>query len=775
MIIIVGDDMDKTKISNIINMLDRRLYNEIEDILNLEDQNDSWVKLFWGYLYWQDDYKKYSERWAKKYFKEIIQSNDPLTEAFDFLAQIESHKDDSIKILKAGREKFPNSEILLMKLINILDENDVDEIVKTINIKLLDSRGFYSIFLLNYYFRNKNYKAIIDTDFLSLYDFNNEVAINIKLIEGYSFFELGRFNKSSEVFAELYRDDITNITNYFSLVGFILSSWKLGNELRASIKKLPYKIDYLPVEAGKYYFDLWFYFKMLVDELAQDLKYDREAYAKLRGLRGVHTAEFSDSGYINDVKYALKVFPKSQEYIVTCAYYYEYKDDYRNAFDFGFNHYLKAGKRSELMIDFEYIEYAELDEFDYILNKVKSNIYEIKMKDEISIISLGGIIIKYLFDKKRFSELIDFLNKFEVSIFLDEYGFEIAYANKKIGNNDKSKYYYEQYIGANPETINARNNLSILYEESDELEKVVSTLKDIIEIDESDKKYANWLKRIEELIITKENEERELLDAKDAIRNENFWIVSKMLAFSKHRDESGFIACSYKNSPHYLEVSGIKADEIFKEFIEKKYILKLEKSDHGLRTNSNVYKINPYVLIALEELEFEDNNFSLLYDSLKGIGIDAIYQYGFDYSLQRSIDKIDDEALKDMVRRDVKENFLALITKSYKSSIVMSGSILEAIILNRIRESNIKSYKILKGTKEKAANVVNMGLHDLLYVAFKENLIEHENYHHSHAIRCYRNLIHPGVEERKSKNTPKITYENAKLAWDIMKKVLKEI
>jgi len=63
----------------------------------------------------------------------------------------------------------------------------------------------------------------------------------------------------------------------------------------------------------------------------------------------------------------------------------------------------------------------------------------------------------------------------------------------------------------------------------------------------------------------------------------------------------------------------------------------------------------------------------------------------------------------------------------------------------------------------------------LISVAEQHRMFTHETLKHSDAIRGYRNLIHPGVEVRKSKETPIVTEDNVQLAWMVLKKVISEI
>lgn len=127
-------------------------------------------------------------------------------------------------------------------------------------------------------------------------------------------------------------------------------------------------------------------------------------------------------------------------------------------------------------------------------------------------------------------------------------------------------------------------------------------------------------------------------------------------------------------------------------------------------------------------------------------------------------DFVADDKYKLILSRDFDELNKCLDVKAAKSVLILSGSIIESVLLyyfTNITPEGVDSKKVL-----------NMDLAHLIDLAKEHNLITQSTKELSTVIRNYRNLIHPGREIRKNE---KFDYDSAVVAKSLLNIVLKEI
>lgn len=359
-----------------------------------------------------------------------------------------------------------------------------------------------------------------------------------------------------------------------------------------------------------------------------------------------------------------------------------------------------------------------------------------------------------------FDNTVDFLNKSSdeekvkkicaIADALDNYYleksqklFEVAYSYAELDNKSKkAERLYLLLLKAQPQSSAELNNLGVIYERRNELQKAKEYYTKAYETDGTNDKAFDNLQQVN--LVIKESEK-----ALNNLERETAWFLGQLSKVYEAASASGELICTYRDRPSILSVSPQKADEIFDKMCKCGY---LSKKTQGNSQSPNKYIINSLVNEYLWR-ENERINENKLYESLgQRLNIDEIKKIGYTKNLQDLISNISNANLRDILLRDVRECAISLITNQYKSCIVICGSIIEAILVDRIEDRGLSKYDIgtLLHKKPQRKAVKEMDLNELLELAKAEKIVDIEEYHLSNYVRSYRNIIHPSCEVRKN-------------------------
>jgi len=768
-------------IKKIIKLLNEKKFEKAEEILlkwRKSDYKNEKINYFLGELYSDYRFTNRSDQKAKRYFKYAIESKNPIENAYLKLSYLEKNPNHPLRILKKGLEKFPNSIELYE---NILWRSEISErelIFEEIENKRLFSNEISIIKLETYIALKKYKKALQITENIKANDTIEKKIL--KIMKAFIFFEIDNLTESKEIFVELINEDINhelNYSPYFGLILLYLKEHKVEEAVETFLE-IPNETEIeMFVLPASYHlvFDFENYFIRSLFRLEENVK-DKKLLGKIRGIRGLalfakHFDSEINSEIVKDLKYANKIFPGSLKYFEALDEILGRKQKYFEAYKLLIQLIENLSVvKEEYFGSFYFIIESDNASFNLII----TDIFEILSKKILSTnkkiaTTILKPIVERLFKEERFSEIVELSKLFDVEIIKNlDIIFEIAYSFSEENYIKEAKNFYNFYIEKEGMVSSVANNLGLIYEEEGDLRKAKELFEKPLEIDKSNEKSKKNLARILKLLEGQNKELLELITGSNNFEKENSWIQSKILSFSKHRDVNGFIICSYKQLPEFLNVTPFKANDLIKSFLEKKYLLKIK--NHNLNTLSSVYKINPEIGKKLKIIERSVKKDKELLELAEKLNSNNLAEIGYDENLIKSIKKISSKDLQIMLKRDLKENALALMTKSHKTALVLSGSIIEAILLYKILNNNLKKYTLENGKNKK---IIRMDLNELLYVAFKEKIIDEQLFHLAHALRGFRNLIHPGVENRKK--AIQISKLNSNMAWDITRKILLDI
>ena len=770
------------QLQEIEDLIDNKTWDEVENtLIKLSKIGDSRVYYYLGYVYdaW-DNPNKDGEK-AKKYFSLAAESPNPVAGAFLRLSWNERNKTHSIRILRKGLKFFPKSEALYYQLLIYTEHAQREKIYwEVIEKECVSERT--KICMAVTYFDLKEYEKAIEV--LSSFEAAEEWdRLILGCIKGFSFYEIGKSDEAAKIFSKLIEEDINHKLNYIPHLGLVLillSQDKLS-KAEQLVEEIPldqeiYEGAYPIVEPGPWgesYIDATEYFLRAIDLMVKKTA-KKNIVGIMRGVRGLfHFSKAFDSEPIEkrlqatvrkDLEFAIKEFPQNKEIAKHLFRVYQQSDPSK-AWKYLIQYAVLGDEDIHEGDDF--IKDVDAQLFEDIHNDFKEKASDYYMAQKL-FKSLLEPIVKRLFKAKRYKDIVDTTNRFNDSQLAEsDVMFETAYSYYEGNNIAASKKYYELYLSTKGESNAALNNLGLIFEKTGNLLKAKGLYQKAVQIDSEDEICRRNLKRLEDELKKKGKVEYELQAAVEKYLNESPYAHTKILAFYGHRNQDGLIICSYRQAPQLLKMSGTKAADFLNDFLSKKFFIKV--TDHEYDTRSNVYRLNPYIEPELAKMEESLKSEEELLAMCERLNIESLNLIGYGADLLKNVAKILSDELKSMLQRDLKENALAVILKQNKSALVLSGSIIEAILTDRIIARSITKYKI--GNETKA--VLKMDLNDLLEVAEKENIIDSTMAHLAHGVRGYRNLIHPGVEQRKV--TIQVNDSNVELAWGIVKKLLNEI
>lgn len=141
---------------------------------------------------------------------------------------------------------------------------------------------------------------------------------------------------------------------------------------------------------------------------------------------------------------------------------------------------------------------------------------------------------------------------------------------------------------------------------------------------------------------------------------------------------------------------------------------------------------------------------------------------------RESFDFVSDPKIRAICQRDYRELQKVRRAKAHKSTIILSGGLLEALLLDALRRRPTKardSYKQLYQDK-KTPSMARWNLEQLIAVAEDLAIITQGASQLSQTLREYRNLVHVAKEIRSGY---KVKEEEAGIALNMVKIVMREL
>lgn len=763
-----------TKIRKAIEAIKKEKYETAESILRTlwqKASHDAYINYLLGYLYYEFKNPAHSDEKAKRYFRASIAGDKPIENAFLYLSCLERNKEHAKRVLIRGLTFFPNSGAIYGKLLGISANDEKAKLFEEIVEKGLDTDTSRAI-MIEYYFQSNDFATAIDLiDKVQTQDKLDRMVL--QLFKGICYLENKDIVHALAEFSPLINQDITNALEFapqiLSIVAFSRRGPGSTEEAFKLFAQVPEDFEFVePYVYGN--LQLWINYVAYILEATNfllKLTRKKNLIARIRAVRALCVVGSEAYRYYpkakahKDLVYAHSVLPHVSKYTETLLGLAEDNGD-------TFSSYILCiellsslfGKELDEKADeflWSFISESTQEIFQRIIDDFERRLKVGEISTQAAV-RLFSPLIERLHKEQRYSavqRLVNFLgdhNAKDVNAL-----FEVAYALASSNDIKRAAKYYELLLKKRPADTAALNNLALIREECGDLQQAEQLLSKAKGLDPDDALVKNNLERI-----------ISLRKAGLKFMGMPFKNKQALLRLWESKNTEDKISVTSDELPSLLGLSGDEATSVFSLFIKNKIILPCSAKENIGKKKK--YILNPEVRCNISEIENEVAERTPIMEIINDIANDGLSRIGFNQELINTLNKTFSSELNNYLKRDLQEAAFSLLTRSYKTTQVICGSIIEAVLLDRLSIQGKLKY-LCKDNKLRSIN--RMNLDELLFVGLKEKVINEHLYHLAHGLRGYRNLIHPGVEQRGKAIS--ISESNAKLAWDITRKLLKEI
>ena len=743
--------MEKEEFNRLMN---KRQYDELEEKLQKEYKKirKNEIKCQLGICY-SEQCDKINQ--ALVIFKELLAIDYKTPYIFYFTAKHTKSKLESAKILKEGIRCFPEENLLKNELLLYLENDEKEKFYeKFYNKSIFDVSHIMN--MISYYFEKGNYIEAYNILTLNIKNIKAE-EYNEKVIE---FLEciLNYLNKNKIDLEKLYSLILAYDNFSISFILRVLEIDIISNDDILKGGKLLEELDYCEKYPEEFievinfsdYYSSQFTIKKILFLILDNLKSKfntEEQKRKIKIVEDLHTIYYEDyeikKSELRIIEKNLKKEfkdTKNNKILEHLLYVYEKLNDYKKYFNIYIEILNNNTYNEEYLIDYskfteEQINYVE----EYICKNIEINKYNAKKYQNIieSFVQELNKREKYKMIVK-ISQSIDYKNLNYLN-----FGFELAYAFNEEKMYEEAKKMYEEYIEKYSNSSAVLNNLGLIYEKEENYEMALE-LYNKAEMISHDSIHINNINRCKELIKEYKKIETEELEGVNLFLKENIWIINKLKLFYSNADEKNNIICSYKKLPVFLKCDVEQAQELLNRFIKNNYVSRNLK--HNYDTSSSVYRINLKILDKIKEL---DKNYEIISNFTNNLNDFTVQKLNeIDYiEIQKKLSKIKDKKIKNVFTRDYNELVFNYLSNQSKTVIIMSGTIIELILLYILEKNDINKYSLVNTKKSK--KVEDMNITEMLEVCTLEKLINNAPQKFIDGVKNFRNFVHPGKELRE--------------------------
>jgi len=334
--------------------------------------------------------------------------------------------------------------------------------------------------------------------------------------------------------------------------------------------------------------------------------------------------------------------------------------------------------------------------------------------------------------------------------------FEVAYALSEQGYTSEAEEIYEYIVSIQPKDSAALNNLSNIKKEKGEVDKAFELIQRAYELDPEDeiisRNYENILASVQE----KEEIIRVYQHALTYLSKENEFVIQKLQAFFSSANKDRGFKNNQMPIPRWkfkvmMGTDEQKATSLLDQWLKKGY---LRRTGERGTFHEHIYEINPFLLKEIAKLKPKKLNPQWMrgIERLNADELEAI-SYFDTIKLVRRVKK----SIRSILLRDLDELFLNYVMGNDKAVVILSGSIVEILLIYYCEKKKVKNISYQRQNKTITKKLYDCNLGDLLAYYEQNKILGDIVLHMGNISRIYRNFVHPGKELREQ-----VTLDQAK-------------
>jgi tetratricopeptide (TPR) repeat protein len=326
--------------------------------------------------------------------------------------------------------------------------------------------------------------------------------------------------------------------------------------------------------------------------------------------------------------------------------------------------------------------------------------------------------------------------------------FEVAYALVMQHGQSDAEKIYEHIVEEEPKNSAALNNLSNIKKEKGEIDEAFDLIQRAHDIEPEDEIIARNYETLLSIVREKEEINQLYEHALSYLPRENEFVIQKLQAFFSSAKKDRDFKDNRMPIPRWklkvmMGTDEQKALSLIDQWLNKGYVRKTgDRGDY----NEHIYELNPLILKSISKLKPKKINSSWL-KGIEQLNADTLEELGY-FSLCDLVGRVR-KSIRTVLKRDIDEMFLNYVMGNDKTVVILSGSIVEILLIYFCEKKKIKNISYQKNNKTISKKLYECDLGDLLSYFEQNRLLGDIVIHMGNISRIYRNFVHPGKELRE--------------------------